>query len=395
MAEAFDYTPQRPPPEVLSPAATSATNRTGIVTTMKNEGPFILEWLAYHRAVGIDEFLVFTNDCVDGTDTMLDLLERKGLLRHRDNPYRDTGLKPQHAALQAADDDAGIQALDWVICMDVDEFINIHTGDGTLAALYAAVPEANMISLTWRLFGNADIAEFRDEPITERFTLCAPRLIRKPHQAWGFKTLTRNAGIFKKLGVHRPKGLKPQLVDRIAWVNGSGRPMPRDEYRTAWRSTLDTYGYDLVTLNHYALRSAESFLVKRDRGRVNHVDRDQGLNYWFRMNHNAEEDRSIQRMLPAMRAELDRLMADPEIAAMHRACVAAHRAKIDELKATEKYSAFYAEITGERLRRLSRVLRAFGSNVFLSGPDAIPDEIVERAQDPEFFFTLPQPAGAE
>ena len=29
------------------------------------------------------------------------------------------------------------------------------------------------------------------------------------------------------------------------------------------------YGYDLVQLNHYAVRSAESFLVKRDRGRVN------------------------------------------------------------------------------------------------------------------------------
>ena len=45
-----------------------------------------------------------------------------------------------------------------------------------------------------------------------------------------------------------------------------------------------------MQLNHYAVRSAESFLVKRDRGRVNHVDRDQGLNYWFRMNHNADSD---------------------------------------------------------------------------------------------------------
>ncbi len=91
-------------------------------------------------------------------------------------------------------------------------------------------------------------------------------------------------------------------------------------YRNAWRSTAETYGYDLVALNHYAVRSAESFLVKRDRGRVNHVDRDQGLAYWFRMNNNAEEDLSIQADAACRcEAELAALMADPEIAAMHDA----------------------------------------------------------------------------
>ena len=385
----FGGTPQRPPSEELKPAATRDTNATGIVTTMKNEGPFILEWIAYHRAIGVETFLVYSNDCTDGTDTMLDLLQSKGLLHHRDNPFREMDLKPQHAALQAAEAEPAIQGLDWVVCMDCDEFINIHVGDGLLSDLYAAVPDANMISMTWRLFGNDDVEGFRDEFITERFTACAPHFARKPHQAWGFKTLTRNTGIFKKLGVHRPKGLKPQLVGHVNWVNGSGKPMPQTEYRNAWRSTAETYGYDLVTLNHYALRSAESFLVKRDRGRVNHVDRDQGLNYWFRMNFNAEEDRTIHRMLPRLRAEYDRLLDDPEIAAQHRACVAAHREKIDALRQTEKYDAFYREITGPRLRRLSRMLAHFGSNVFLAGPDVIPDEVMDYADRPDFFFTVP------
>ncbi|SFG13146.1 Glycosyl transferase family 2 [Palleronia marisminoris] len=385
----FGGTPQRPPTEELKPAAQRSTNVTGIVTTMKNEGPFILEWIAYHRAIGVDTFLVYSNDCTDGTDRMLDLLQTKGILQHRENPFRKTDLKPQHAALQAADAEPVIKALDWVVCMDCDEFINIHIGEGRLTDLFAAVPDANMISMTWRLFGNGDVDGFRDELITERFTSCAPQFARKPHQAWGFKTLTRNTGIFKKLGVHRPKGLKPQLVGHVNWVNGSGEPMPETEYRNAWRSTIGTYGYDLVTLNHYALRSAESFLVKRDRGRVNHVDRDQGLNYWFRMNFNAEEDRSIQRMLPRLREEYDRLMADPEIAAQHRACVAAHRARIDALRRTAKYDDFYREITGERLRRLSRMLEHFGSNVFLAGPDVIPDEVLDFADRPDFFFTIP------
>jgi hypothetical protein len=254
---------------------------------MKNEGPFILEWLAHHRALGVEGFLVYTNDCSDGTDEMFDLLAAKGLVEHRENPYRTSGLKPQHAALHEADEEPMVKAADWVVCMDVDEYMNIHVGDGTLEDLYAAVGDANLISMNWRLYGNADVHGFEDAFVTEQFFRCAPEFIRKPHQAWGFKTLVRNVGLFKKLGVHRPKGLKPQLVDEVRWVNGSGTPLPPEMYRNAWRSTPETYGYDLVTLNHYAVRSAESFLVKRERGRVNHVDRDQGLAYWFRMNNNA------------------------------------------------------------------------------------------------------------
>ncbi|MFO6462987.1 glycosyltransferase family 2 protein [Jannaschia sp. KMU-145] len=362
--------------------------RTAIVTCMKNEGPFILEWLAYHRAIGVDDVLVYTNDCTDGTDTLLDLLQDHGIVQHRDNPFRDTDMKPQHAALAAAEAEPIMARAGWAVCMDVDEFICIHAGEGHLRDLYAAVGDANMISMTWRLFGNADLTAFEDASTLARFTRCAPELIRKPHQAWGFKTLFRNVNVYKKMGVHRPKGLKPDLREQITWVNGSGDPMPETMLRTGWRSKIDTYGYDLVTLNHYAVRDAESFLVKRDRGRVNHVERDQGLGYWFRMNNNAEEDRAIQRMLPAMRAEMDRLMALPGVAEQHAACVAAHRARIAELKGGDAFAGFYAEITGDRMQRLSRMHTHFGANVFLAGPDVVPDDVVAGDHPPEFFFTV-------
>ena len=56
---------------------------------------------------------------------------------------------------------------DWILPLDIDEFVNIHTGDGTLADLHAALPEATAITLTWRLFGNNDQVRFIDAPVTE------------------------------------------------------------------------------------------------------------------------------------------------------------------------------------------------------------------------------------
>lgn len=385
--DCFEAKPVRIPKEQIN-TVDKERGRTAIVTTMKNEGPFILEWLAYHRMIGVDDFLIYTNDCTDGTDTMLQLLQEKGIVQQRENPFRSTDLKPQHAALQAAEEEPLIQNADWVVCMDVDEFINIKCGDGRLKDLFAAVGDANMISMTWRLFGNSDQRDFTGNLVLRDFSRCAHEVTRKPHQAWGFKTLFRNNGIFKKLGVHRPKGLKPQLWEDIRWVNGSGKDMPREMFRNGWRSTMGTYGYDLVQLNHYAVRSVESFLVKRDRGRVNHVDRDQGLSYWFRMNNNAVEERSIQRMIPAVETELAQLLADPEIAAAHENACRKHREKIVELKKRDDMNALFQELTSDKLRKLSRLHAHFGANVFLSGPGVIPDEVAEQEPGSDFWFTV-------
>ncbi|WP_371171524.1 hypothetical protein [Aliiroseovarius sp. 2305UL8-7] len=106
------------------------------------------------------------------------------------------------------------------------------------------------------------------------------------------------------------------------------------------------------------------------------------------MNNNAEEDHSIQNRLPMMNAELDRMLSDPDITNAHAYSVRCHRDKIAELIATDKYSSFYKDLTGLRLQRLSHMHSHFGSNVFLSGPDSIPDEIVMRAPGAKWFFTL-------
>ena len=106
------------------------------------------------------------------------------------------------------------------------------------------------------------------------------------------------------------------------------------------------------------------------------------------MNNNAEEERSIQRHLPRLEAEWNRLIADPEIAAVHADCVQRHREKIAALKATKTYSAFYNELTSARMQKLSRLHQHFGAGVFLSGPEVIPDAIAEKLQGDDFFFTV-------
>src|SRR5918993_5997334 len=59
--------------------------RIVLVSTMRNEGPHILEWVAYHLAVGFTDIVICTNDCIDESPLLLDRLQQLGLVTHLAN----------------------------------------------------------------------------------------------------------------------------------------------------------------------------------------------------------------------------------------------------------------------------------------------------------------------
>ncbi len=250
------------------------------VLCVRNEGgAFLLEWLAHHKGVGFTEFLVFSNDCDDGTDAMLDRLDAMGgELTHIRNDRPDSGGPHegggvQWAAMKRADKHPLVKNADWIMTLDIDEFVNIHTGDHTLSALVAALPEADAITLTWRLFGNAGVERFVDAPpVTEQFTRAAPEVMYWPWRAFMFKTLYRQTGgAYRKLGVHRPRSPVDGKADVARWFDGHGRELePRFRRQQIFSPPFGRPHYGLAQLNHYALGAMESYILKRDRGRAVH-----------------------------------------------------------------------------------------------------------------------------
>ena len=166
----------------MSPG-TSVTMRITAVTCVKNEAAFLLEWLAHHKGIGFTDFLVLSNDCDDGTDAMLDRLQAMGELTHlrNDGPYGQGGI--QWTGFKQADQHPLVRDADWLMTLDVDEFVNVHAGDHTLAALMAALPDADAITLTWRLFGNAGVSDYEDKFLTDQFRKAAADMTRRPPQA--------------------------------------------------------------------------------------------------------------------------------------------------------------------------------------------------------------------
>ncbi|MEP1766477.1 MAG: glycosyltransferase family 2 protein [Sulfitobacter sp.] len=328
-----------------------------IVGCMKNEAPYIVEWVAYHRAMGIDNFLIYTNDCSDGTSEILDRLQEMGVLQHRNNDNWK-GNSPQQYALNSALKEPVIKNAEWIIHIDVDEFMNVRCGNGTVQDFIAAVPDATNVAMTWRLFGHNGVTKLNDDMVIDQFETCAPKFCPKPHTVWGFKTMFKNIGAYEKISCHRPNKLDDGFKKKVKWVNGSGQDMTKDVAENGWRSSKKNIGYDLLQLNHYALRSAESFLIKRQRGRALHVDRSIGINYWIRMDWSDFRDITIKRNVPRLRAEYDRLMADDALRGWHEKGAAWHRDKAAELHQNPEFADLYKEALAVKLTETERVAYA-------------------------------------
>lgn len=311
------------------------------VLCIKNEGAFLLEWLAHHRAVGFTDFLVFSNDCTDGTDAMLDRLEEMGWLTHVRNPGPHSE-GPQWAALKQADRHPLVAGADWVLPIDIDEFVNVQVGERTIPALLAALPEATAITLTWRLFGNAGVVTYDDTPMTETFTLAAPSMLYWPWRALLFKSLVKTSGAYRKLGVHRPRA---PVEDRMAeqhWYDGAGRRLPAAFHRGRIFSDVGRDHYGLVQLNHYPLGAVESFLLKRNRGRGVHADSGLDVGYWVERNFNAVEDRSI--LLLDSRGLRHDLKADAVLGRLHDTAVAWRHAQFRSLMQDDAWRSLYGQL---------------------------------------------------
>ena len=328
--------------------------RVTAVTPMKNEGPYIIEWVAHHRAMGINDIHVFTNDCDDGTDLICERLDEMDLIRHMPNPSVVVkGARHHILLLNYANYMARLKRSDWVTFLDADEFVRVKPGKGHLEDLFNALPEAHAITLSLHSFGSDGRDEIAESLVSEGFSR------RRGYEDGPMPTkyLARMDFPWKVLANNCPH-VHLEDIDRVNWVNGSGEPIAR-QFRENHFKALDHphNGVDLVDVAHYTVRSFQSYMVQKDRGSANPKGEVQKLKirasrlYWEKFDQNEVVDDLLVTRAPALRDEVAELMGDAELAQLHEASVAWHRAKAQELLQQENYAKLYRMIRRDHRHR--------------------------------------------
>lgn len=284
---------------------------TLMVSCMRNEGASVLEWFAFHRMIGFENFLIYTNNCQDGTDAIWERLTWLGLAVHRGNPEKD-GIPqaPQKRAMHAITSDPIYTRSDWVLFLDADEFLNIKGGDGSLAYLLSMNGTSECICVNWRLFGTSGRERFEPGLITEQFTRA-----HDPRTAWNDGVVQAPKSIFRRSafqqpGIHRPQPFIPEPEQ--VYTRPSGKVINR-----RWAVIVRKGEYSFAQINHYAVQSLESVMLKVHRGRGAKLDRRDPAEYLTALDRNDCEDTSIHRMLPMLRNELEKLLRDPVLNRLH------------------------------------------------------------------------------
>ncbi len=323
-----------------------------LLATMKDEGPWLLEWIAHHKAVGFDRIVVATNDCSDGTDRMLERLQEMGLVRTLDNPPPHS-ISLQTEAYERARRTPEAAMSEWVMTLDADEFLNIHMGDGTLADLMAAHPDKpEAIIFNWRVFGDSNHPGFEDKPVCENFTLAASYKTRLAQ----VKTLVRNHWHYSAFGPHGPWLYSHNPKTPVHAVTAAGMRLPDDVFQGDMHiHSIERkfVSWKAAQINHYIVRTRDVFDLKLKRGRA-HASRKIPVRhtpeFFNKMNVNHEEDTTISRSGKARAEWLARLMADPVLGRLHAEAVASLKARITANKAETAAVATTWARTGQSLR---------------------------------------------
>ena len=291
-----------------------AKTKKVIVACMRNEALFVVEWVAHHLAMGFNQILVYTNDCDDGTDRILQLLGQNSPVLHFDNPgpYEAGSIQKQALALAFARPE--VKDSDWVLHIDADEYVDVTIGNRKIDNLIDLYPDADAIALMWRLFGSAGKKTWEGGSVIESFIRCEGKL---PDVAAGelavFKTLFRPQK-FTVMSVHEPKLPVRGFVPKV--VNTAGVEMPIKTLLSK-RGSNYAVGPDQVTwengcLHHHHVKSDDLHLMKHARGDANgrgNIKRVIGSDFYRYADRNDVQLNSLVQLRPRVRRREARLRA--------------------------------------------------------------------------------------
>ena len=237
-----------------------------LISSIKDEGPFLLEWVAHHLVMGFDQIAIASNDCRDGSDTLLAALDGAGYITHVPNVLQP-GDVPQHVGYDRIRAGLSLTPDDWLMMLDADEFLNVHCGAGRVADLTArADPEIDIIALCGMGFTDAPEINWRPGPICARF----PHRLPLRHKAnAAVKSLTRGTARFAGIHNHHMVGYSARPPLQVMRGDGGRFELARNVpiFKQLRNLPLREISHRLAQYNHYLIKTWDSFQLRRDRGR--------------------------------------------------------------------------------------------------------------------------------
>src|SRR5574344_1514777 len=197
--------------------------KVAICTIAKLEDKYIQEWINYHIAIGVDDFLVVVNNC-------------------RKLPYSQSYRYQQIYKAYGNN-------YDWIFYIDVDEFITLKNNNNVKDVLAQdKFSSCNCIVFNWLLYGDAGLLYRDTYDVIQRFSIdnnSSPSHLVKSAVRGG-------------LGLNHVKNVHT-ITDHPYTVDGK-KAQYKDIPGTLFGEDKETMKYIEAHVSHYITKSTEEYI---------------------------------------------------------------------------------------------------------------------------------------
>ncbi len=267
--------------------AKSYDYQLSICAIFKNEAAYLKEWIEFHKLVGVQHFYLYNNESSDASAAVLLPYIQSGEVE-----LRDWNCDFDDSVQEAAYSDClkrCIGKTKWLAVIDIDEFL-FPVKEDNLVEFLNNYTKFGGVSCYWQVFGTSGLKAIpKGRLVTESFTRC----LAAQHDDNRFvKTIVRPETV-QTLHIHIPDYKPPFFgVDSTKTrFPGSGR-----------RKVL----LNKIRINHYWTRAEDFFFGQKIPKIRKHWKRpipEARIKKWL-VETNQEEDFSISRFLPRLRAKV-------------------------------------------------------------------------------------------
>ncbi len=233
--------------------ADASPPKIAVCAILRDERRYLMEWIAYHRLLGVGRFLLFDNESADGSEVILGELKRLGLADVAPIPGRGPHVQPT-AYLAGARFLAG--KADFVAFIDIDEFL---VAEPDLPSALADTPaDVGAIGVCQMVFGANGRALYEPDLVISRFTARAE--VACGEHRW-VKIVARPECVGAFTSSHSVE------LARGRQVMTDGGPFVAASHA----GEANRICHARIRLHHYMLKSREEFGWKQLRGDLTDV----------------------------------------------------------------------------------------------------------------------------
>jgi hypothetical protein len=282
----------------------------------RDEAPYLAEWIAFHRLVGVEHFILYDNGSQDRPREVLSPFLAEGVVTLVSWPVPFH----EHAARRAyADCLERVRGRSrWLTCLDIDEFL-FAPGHPTLRPVLREYEFAPGVVVRWQVYGSSGQQRATSEPVIARFPRRAPTTWIRNRRT---KSIVDPERTLRPVGAHHFEFVNGELaVDETKQRVGL---TPRPRYKKRLRPYFgqlgpllrffDPYAATDITsrrvsvehlrINHYPIKSREEF--ERKARFKQEKKRYEGVDYFAYHDRNEVFDPILARYLPDLMPVLGR-----------------------------------------------------------------------------------------